>query len=821
MKHPPPFALALLPLALLPVLAFGTTKSAQTKPAQFDPAMLIALPNQPAIDLSRFNQSGAIGAGNYRLDVYVNGNWQGLADVLYMDDDNDPNQNAKLCIKDDLLAKLPLKPEITKKVAKSPKTNCYNLTVAIPNMQTVLDMATMRIDISLPQAFVQEPTDDDTNPTNWNQGINSLFANYQYNHYRSNHTNNTYENHLGLTIGANVHNWHFRHHGFAKNTQTQNTHYHTLNSYVTTAIPTLKSQLTLGDFFTDGALFEGNAMRGVQIVSDNRMLPASQQGYAPHIRGIANSNAKVSIFQNNQEIYQTSVPAGAFNLTNIKDIGGNGDLTVVITEADGTQTKHTIPYHNSITLLRPNRYRYTYAFGRARHHNTKLYQDHLLTGTWQHGINNHWTVNAGVLHTPHYRSFLLGSAFNTPIGAFSFNGTSTNYALYGQNFKHGHQLRLQYHRHIPTTHTNLHASFWWYDNYQPIETALQSHHTKTNNLLPQPKHRYQVSISQPLGNRLGSIYGFFGRTTNQENTHQDQWQLGYNNRFGILSYGISAQNIKTNGKWDKQFLLNASLPLGDASRHHLDSFITHHQDTTQVQTGLFGGFENLPEAHYGVYLNQTDHNKPSWSAHAHYQSPFVKLSSQYGHYQTIRQYAFGASGGIVWHKGGMTASSPLGDTFAIVALPNGMGASLDAVHRPTFNKKGYAILPTLTPYRQNPVTINPEGLPYEVQLTESSKTIIPTANASVFVKFESTIGHATLLTIKFANGDYPPIGTTVYDEQKTAIGFVAQDGRVFLQNGKDRQTLTLQLATGQCQFTYQLPNAKPATPVRQTQAVCR
>lgn len=51
------------------------------------------------------------------------------------------------------------------------------------------------------------------------------------------------------------------------------------------------------------------------------MLPDSEQGFAPVVRGIANSDAQVVIKQNGYVIYQTWVSAGPFE---IKDLSRNG-----------------------------------------------------------------------------------------------------------------------------------------------------------------------------------------------------------------------------------------------------------------------------------------------------------------------------------------------------------------------------------------------------------------------------------------------------------------------------------------------------------------
>ncbi len=50
--------------------------------------------------------------------------------------------------------------------------------------------------------------------------------------------------------------------------------------------------------------------RGVQLMSDDEMQPDSMNGFAPIVRGVAHSNAKVTIAQHGYVIYETYVSPG-------------------------------------------------------------------------------------------------------------------------------------------------------------------------------------------------------------------------------------------------------------------------------------------------------------------------------------------------------------------------------------------------------------------------------------------------------------------------------------------------------------------------------
>lgn len=59
----------------------------------------------------------------------------------------------------------------------------------------------------------------------------------------------------------------------------------------------MKSDLTVGQSASPADVFDSVPYTGVQLNSDSDMLPDSEKGYAPIIRGTAHSNALVMVRQ--------------------------------------------------------------------------------------------------------------------------------------------------------------------------------------------------------------------------------------------------------------------------------------------------------------------------------------------------------------------------------------------------------------------------------------------------------------------------------------------------------------------------------------------
>lgn len=70
----------------------------------------------------------------------------------------------------------------------------------------------------------------------------------------------------------------------------------------------MNAKLTIGQYDTESSIFDSFHFSGISLKSDENMLPPDLRGYAPQITGVAQTNAKVTVSQNNRIIYQENVP---------------------------------------------------------------------------------------------------------------------------------------------------------------------------------------------------------------------------------------------------------------------------------------------------------------------------------------------------------------------------------------------------------------------------------------------------------------------------------------------------------------------------------
>lgn len=143
---------------------------------------------------------------------------------------------------------------------------------------------------------------------------------------------------LGINSGFSYNGWQLKHIGNAAWQEGDSFRWDSNQTYLQAPLVSMKSTMTMGQFYTEGNLFDSVSLRGVKIATDDSMYLDGVTNYTPEIRGIAQSNALVTVRQNNTVIYQTTVPPGPFNLQDVTPSGYGNDLEVIIKEADGSES---------------------------------------------------------------------------------------------------------------------------------------------------------------------------------------------------------------------------------------------------------------------------------------------------------------------------------------------------------------------------------------------------------------------------------------------------------------------------------------------------
>lgn len=835
-------ALAIHVCTLLSTPAQATENS---RPASFNTAFL-AGPDGSTIDTSRFEHGNPVDAGSYKLDVYVNHTWRGRQTVDIKSD----NQTV-VCFKKAQLPSLGLdlkKLALKHAKAESPdEGECFDIAREVPSSSLDLNQADLRLDLGIPQAYMSEQSSGYVEPDEWDHGITAAFVDYNTNVDRRTSAGLVQDRYYaGINTGFNMLGWRLRHNGSYSQNHTKNhsgtRRYDALSTFVQRDITHLKSQLTIGEYFSSGELFDSFPYTGIELSSDERMLPDSQRGFAPTIRGIAESNAKVTVRQSNNILYEVNVAPGPFSIDNIHSGGYSGDLEVTVTEADGRTRSFTVPYANVAQLLRPGVSRYSLTTGKYR-------EDHItdapyfIQGTYQRGISNLWTGYTGSILAKDYAAIQGGLALSTTLGAFALDVTHSR-ADDLSPYRHlrressGESYRLSYSKLLETTQTNFAVAAYRFSSEGYLSFAdfstLKTRHDPSHDYERWPeRNRLQLNISQPLGDKRGSLY-MSGSTQNYWSRHKNNrssFNAGYSNSFTWGSFNLSASRSYTQGgQSDTQYMLSISLPLGGLSHTpYLNSSLTTNRDgDTNGQLSVGGSLGSSNQISYNVYGTRSRSNNQYSSAtgaQVQYRAPQTNMSASVSNGDSYHQYGLGFSGSAIAHSGGISFSGAQGETRAILEAKGASGAGLHNTSSAKVDRNGYGIVSSLTPYRDNQIGIDPKGLADDVELKMTSQSVAPRYGAVVLLKYPTVTGEPLMLRLQDEDGRSLPVGAEVLDNEGNSLALVGQGSLVFLRSNGSGE---LQIRWGrenyqQCHVQYHFDPTKVARThkaFRHASAIC-
>lgn len=382
---------------------------AQADDFYFDPSLLETNKSGlQTVDLSAFSQDSAQLPGEYIVDIYINNKKLTQRKIPFAAGDNHQlipqftvGQLRELGFKVDeipALAKLDDAAKVT------------NLAQTVPNSSSELDLNHGKLNMSVPQIMLYRDARGYVDPSRWDNGIPVLFTNYNFTGSESRYDGGerSRRQYLNMQNGANLGPWRLRNYStWTHNSDTSQ--WDSINTWLQRDIKSLKSQLVMGESATDGSVFSSYQFTGARLYSDDSMLPNSQRGFAPTIRGIANSSAIVTVRQNGYTIYQSTVPAGAFEINDLYPSSFSGDLDVTIEEADGT-TRHFVQPFSSLPMMqRPGHLKYSVTAGRFRAAGSEDSKEpEFIETTGIYGLSNTFTLYGGLTGSEDYQALTLG-----------------------------------------------------------------------------------------------------------------------------------------------------------------------------------------------------------------------------------------------------------------------------------------------------------------------------------------------------------------------------------------------------------------------------
>ncbi|PLR38823.1 outer membrane usher protein [Chimaeribacter californicus] len=794
------------------------------------------------VELSRFARGNPVLPGTYPVTLQLNNVPKMTGDVTFLENGTPVatpcltlRQLMQLGIQtDDLLPALE-----AENSAEPLEQRCLDLTRYYSTAQLIYDPSAQVLDVSLPQIYVLQQPAGYIDPALWDYGIPAAMLSYDLNAYQSVNENDRSESaYAGLRFGGNLGAWRFRARGNLDWDSDSGTDYDSHDIYLQRDIPSLKAQFLVGDAYTRGDTFGAVSLRGIRLYNDDRMQPRGLSSFTPVVRGVARTNAKVTVMQDGNKVYETTVPPGAFEITDLSTASYGQDLDVTVEEADGSKNSFSIPCASVTQMLRPGASRWDIGLGQYNGDDLSA-RPWVMIANGYYGFNNTFTGYAGVEYLDiGYASGLLGVAMNTRFGAIAFDVTHSylrdpevaDETLQGQSY------RLSYNKTLSSTDTSFNFAAYRFstEHYMTLSDAASLHgDTEVNgdyNQYQRMKNQIQLNISQPVrinDTDYGSLYltGSWEDYWGVKDEPTSQFSAGYSNSFRWGSYSISVQRTYDElGVKDDSVYLNLTLPLENFSPSGkapggfstLNAGMTLNRDGSSNASLSANGNSEDNRFNYSVSTsyNRTDEQSlADISGYGTYNSAYGPLSASASvSDEADRQYSLSYSGGMVLHGDGLTLA-PAGindnETLALVHASGAEGAGVASMGR--INSDGYAVNTGLSAYRENTIALDIGTLTRDVEIKNTSTLAIPAGGAVVKVNFETNDERSVLLALTRTDRGFIPLAADVLLNGRS-VGVVGQAGQAFVRGIPDSGVLQVAWGSGadqRCRVNYQLSAATP------------
>lgn len=781
---------------------------------------LLEVSNYHDIDLSTF-ENGQQAPGKYYVDIIINGDF---VDAKYIDFNSSKTKHGGglqscLTVKD--LKKYGVK------IVESDSDKCVLIT-RLSDASEFFDFNHHRLELSIPQVLMEKSVRGYVSPELWDNGINAFLLNYSVGGdsewYTKGNLDKEHSLYANLQPGINWGGWRFRNYSTVSLNKEEQKKLTTAYTYAERSIPLWKAKATFGDSSAPSDVFDSFSFRGVQIASDDEMVPDSMQGYAPIIHGVAHTNAKVVIRQNGYIIYQSQVSPGAFDISDMYSTGGAGDFDVIIKESDGSEQHFTVPYAYIPVLQREGRLKFDFTSGLYRSLDSQVVNTPIEQLTGIYGLPWGTTVFGGTQYSSKYSAISIGLGDNMgEPGAISTSIVKAWSKFSLENKAQGNSLRIRYNKNFITTGTDITVAGYKYstDGFYELSDVMNSWVNSVGSNRHR-KNRMTLTMNQSLSDYGSLMLSAINEDYWNDNSRMHSISANYNYSWRRINFGITyGINYFIDGDYssdsskseDRMFSFNMSMPLDFLSKNTWSTYSLNNSSNGNLSQniGVSGLALDNNALHWDVQQGFNGGGRTNSSGvNVTYEGERASYSSGYHYDENKKSINYEMNGGAIFHNGELVLSPRLGETNVLIKAIGAVGVGITNQPLVRTNNHGYALVSDVSPYKKNDIGLDPNTLSEDVELERTNKTVIPTRGAIVEADYVAKIGYKVLFNIISNKGEHIPFGANAYvDSQSQVSSIVDDDNKVYFSGLPNSGLINIKWGAGinqSCQARFMLPS---------------
>lgn len=449
------------------------------------------------------------------------------------------------------------------------------------------------------------------------------------------------------------------------------------------------------------------------------------------------------IFPTQAEIYldgvligkQTIAP-GSFDLKNIYSYTGSHNVEVLLKDPFGNVQKISYLAYFSTQMLRQGLHEYSYNVGLMRDDygvESDNYGNPVFSAFHRYGVTNKLNIGVraegsdGVYNGGFSTSFLISRLghFNISLAGSSASGNNIGGAV---SLQHSYQLG--------SFNTNM-----LFRGYS------RDYATVGSSILTADKNQFEMNLGMGLlVNPLGSFSVNYAETSTFKGVGTRVISANYSRPLYKTINLFTTGSVTHAADTTYGFFVGLNFDLGKGIRSSAQVSGGSHDvntETVQLQKDMPVG-EGIG---YRATFNRSETATRTTTAF----SPYLQYNAKYGIYSadatiqntagtTTEMYNLSAAGSVVYTGGFLGISRPVSDSFGIVVLNKEVPGAAVLNNGQEIGKTGSfgtMVVPTLTSYGQNKITLDTKDIPIDYSISDVNKVISPSLWSGSCVYFDA------------------------------------------------------------------------------------
>ncbi|MEQ1326160.1 fimbria/pilus outer membrane usher protein [Acinetobacter nosocomialis] len=571
---------------------------------------------------------------------------------------------------------------------------------------------------------------------------------------------------------------------------------------------------TLGDFVSNSSDW-GSSVRlaGFQWSSAYTQRGDIVTSALPQFSGSAALPSTLDLYVNQQKIYSGLVPSGPFDIKQLPFISGN-EVTLVTTDATGQQSITKKPYYFSSKILAKGINEFSVDVGVPRY-NYGLYSNDyddatFASGAIRYGYSNSLTLSGGAeastdglsnVGTGFAKNLFGVGVINADLAASQYKDENGYSALVGLEGRISKNISFN------TSYRKV------FDNYFDLARVSQIRYLKENQITSEPQNYLSYSALADEIIRAGINYNFYAGYGVYVGYNQIKYS---DNSYKLLSANLSGSLNKNWGFYSsaykdyenhKDYGIYFALRYTPSTRTNAITSVSSDSGRLTYRQEVFVLSEpKINSFGWGGYVERDqDAHTNNASIYGSYRARAAYLTGRYNRIGDNDQVALSATGSLVAAAGRIFAANEIGEGYAVVTNAGPQSQIINGgINLGTTDKSGRFLIPSLMPYRENHIYLDPSYLPLNWNVKSTDQKTVVGYRQGTLVDFGAHQVISGLVRIVDKNNTplLPGYSVRINGQQDAVVGY---DGEVFVPNLLRQNKLEVDLLDhGSCQvnFTY-------------------